>query len=629
MSVQLALGLPVEIFSQILQSGDAKTIYRSRLVSQVWRRTIDEDEAIWRSVALQWKIIPALDAQLPSAELDKTPLDARAQVASDSTLSGTAYFDELTSRKDLCDRYVRLCADWSLSEHHLRDSFVSGRMIIYGPMGTGQAWQSRTDLITTSRSGTLFMATGRHDDTFYWVREVSIKIAMENGITTKGLDYPPQAHVSRHRVDTRGGVHARLYGSTWCEIFVREDDGTCLDFWQRTEQGLVKSGSVKVCEDYLKGWKLAVHYPYCIAIPRITVSARIQRRDVFKIDMRTHENVASLLDGSISEWARVQSVDFDTEAKILVITYGDRVVVYSTEDWSVLSTDVCHPLSLSITKRPAQSGSGGVDLHASQVSVGTIHLPSVLAKGLALPQSSCTSLEVEWQKAQDLTAEQGSSFGESLENLIKCPLESKSEHLYHSSAPEVRTVHLDRHTDTLISVLWWGVTLVRPYSAIHGDHSTLNVAFLRCSAGATPIYLDTVKSSFGEGKFVQVMRHLPFSEGRETQHTFVIDLNDRRLDTAWQPTKHVFENVKAVHVARESFRHYDNDYSASDGDQYSEYVTDDLVDVHIDATTVYLLRCVSGLTYYDFGGRINVPKQAAEGGPARHIIGEDQRTRVY
>ncbi|PWN39624.1 hypothetical protein IE81DRAFT_15031 [Ceraceosorus guamensis] len=437
-------------------------------------------------------------------------------------------------------------------------------MIIYGPMATGQAFQSRTDL--------------------------------------------------------------RLYGNTWCEIFVREDDGTVLDFWQRTEQGLVKSGSVKVCEVYLPGWQVAVHYPYCIAIPRITVSARRPPRDVFKIDMRTHENIARLLDGSISEWDRVPSVDFDTEAKILVVAYMDRVVVYSTEDWSVLSSDVCHPLSLSITEHPAQLRSGGTNLHASQVSVGTIQLPFVLAKGLALPQHACTSLEVEWQKAQDLTAEQGSSFGETLENLIKCPLENKSGYLYHSSALEVRTVHLDRHTDTLISVFWWGVTLVRPYSAIHGDHSILNVAFLRYSAEATPIYLDTVKSSFGEGKFVQVMRHLPFSEGLETQHTFVIDLNDRRLDTAWQPTKHVFENVKAVHIARESFRDYDD---ASDGDQYAEYVTDDLLDVHIDATTVYLLRCVSGLTYYDFGGRTNVPKQAAEGGPTRHITGEDQRTRVY
>ncbi|CEH14799.1 F-BOX/LEUCINE RICH REPEAT PROTEIN [Ceraceosorus bombacis] len=133
--------LPAEIISKIIAFIGAKTILRARAVCHKWNHLIARSEQLWRVVAVEWGLIPHIDAPLPSPGTRQSQCDGQALLESSGFFSSFQFF------KSLCREYLALTNTWINPRlHHYLNDCKPGREDLLPRGGFGPRTDRRSDL---------------------------------------------------------------------------------------------------------------------------------------------------------------------------------------------------------------------------------------------------------------------------------------------------------------------------------------------------------------------------------------------------------------------------------------------------------------------------------------------------
>ncbi|CEH14818.1 WD40/YVTN repeat-like-containing domain [Ceraceosorus bombacis] len=517
------------------------------------RHWIVSDEHIWRNIAYAWGLLESPTSPVPTWKTEDMFL-GHAHATYDSLASATGYFDEVTTYESLCRHHARLTSAWDASS-----SFVEHLMAPpakrHHPSPTGllsnEEYLRDARITGTSRSGELYLAlfetraTGRH------VSRASITARGKFSGAVTARSQPLRVPSKIEMPDPVRLSHRQLE-DIFFEITERHtSDGRllqALEVWKNAGDHYEIVGELTLPTSSEAVTALGMRYPDCVAL------SYDGGGEYYCIawDLRNFETYPILV---LTECDEVSAIDFDRSANLLFVTDSQDVQIYSLVDGSLLASWVCLPLDFEVPSlgTPALEFEAPWYLQASQIWLGTTYLSH---SPITLPKVELTT---HWR---------------ALEQTALAPV-------------------------TLGRSYIWGITLLRPYSKMidpRGRH-LIRVAILHYHVFGESIR--DVKNVWfrhqatANSRICQVMSTEGTSSKRKKEHVFVIDLDSRRLDTHKTVREHPFEDVKVWHIQTRVFRRNDS--------RHTEFWSDRLLDLHLDATTLWTNHYNAGLEYIDIG----------------------------
>ncbi|CEH14795.1 F-box domain [Ceraceosorus bombacis] len=600
MASHLPPRLPVETFSLMLAHVDAKTVFRSRRVCRRWKELIDGSDPIWRSVAIQWgrqELASACPLKTwpdpnPNSDADKHHEYDEEDFAISSS---TGYFFSCPNAKELCRRYLDLTLAWR--NLHTADDPQSDEegWFVHGSVSLGRSdWEPRLVLM-----GSALGLTSRDDDelNMHTLRKVRTRSLIRSPRRTHAAvqnmthyhDDVPSAYGDKHEWHAKCIISASRSGDDEqysTSISIESD-------WPRTFSELPPKHTGELV------LHLRLRYPLCAAVMQRNVDPDGFEWYVVVWDICTRQIKASLCE---SRWTSINEVDLDSNCGVIFIASAG-VVAYNLVDGSAildLSSQPWDFADLAYMRTPTPRF--GPTLSGAQIHIGTAFIHSTFHRTCSHP------LAVRWCTVQQAGLKPGEGDGSTLLSHVRQwmhNVDSRAEDQIRSPLQ----VRLDTRTDTAAISYRWGVMLVRPYSKLgkENERHLVHVGLLhyvipdRCCPGGLSTYVSMDRMTISDGRILQsAKRFFPgmTGPGRVTD-LLLMDLNKYRLDPAWRPTNHPFENVECWHLEQQVCTTVNG-------------LKDRLVDMAIDASTVYTLRKASGLHFLDYGVAANLNAKRKE-----------------
>ncbi|CEH14792.1 hypothetical protein CBOM_02613 [Ceraceosorus bombacis] len=365
-----------------------------------------------------------------------------------------------------------------------------------------------------------------------------------------------------------------LYGGY--AVVSREGPGSSVQLWREARHTYEKVGDLDLAIHLETPCSIRLRFPTCVGVSKNRQFAHVHRLYKFTTwnaltrETRSTHRIPKALE-------RILDVDFAAEKGIIFVVSTKGSLVLSN-DAEILLDMICHPWRfIDIDLRSAPSLLDGCALRSSQIYVATAFIAD------QSPGIRHTPVTVRWRSAEEACFQPAYSARNSLFSYLTQYLGPAS-----GDVQEPLGVYVDIATDTLVQPFCWGLMLLRPYSEVRpeGNHELLRIGILHyhMPPPAKSSFVNHKSMSMSDSRVLQAMTQSPAKHHDHT-HLLIVDLKAHRLDPAWRPEKHVFEDVKVWHL---------------ENSRGGEVEGDELVDTCIDATTVYTSRKLSPVQYIDF-----------------------------
>ncbi|CEH14815.1 hypothetical protein CBOM_02634 [Ceraceosorus bombacis] len=358
---------------------------------------------------------------------------------------------------------------------------------------------------------------------------------------------------------------------------------------------------------------MLVRWPTCAVVLQtlpIEEEARPMSATICYWDLQTR---ATTRTSQVEVHGRVHMIEFDLEAKLLILALEEAVHIYSTNDDRLVSRTVCHPFEFRTKDLPVYKLSeafldhGSTILASSQIYVCTAFL---MDDKEGFKQ---TVIPLRWRAVEDTCLNPSCMRTDTLADFVRGYSLRPSGIVLQGSEMRPYNIQLDLASDTLITSFCWGVSLVRPFSWLSQPDllPQVQVALVhyRLLYRRSPHVDETVAhvcdSVFSQSRICQALHEGTDGDTTYT-HLVLIDLQHHRLNPLWQKKQsHFFEDVRLWHLeSRSETVEEVNDPSHPgfdlDGEQPWD-VVDRVRELYMDATTIYIWRAKTGLHYIDFG----------------------------
>ncbi|CEH14791.1 FBXW2 [Ceraceosorus bombacis] len=443
--------LPAELQVMVLIQLDPKTLFISRRVSQHWMKRINAYEEVWRALALQWRLIPRWTSPLPGSQragggsVSSYPNER----ACEAVLSVTGYFNNITSFRDLCDRYLRLTLAWkSATGPSITENGSDHPLVIRSQFGHLSRCKSSEEAEETfflqSTEGFFVLAADCRTLQMFQHRFKKDFAAQDDLLlysTLKLRTEDAQAHKWFAEVVMDAGfavVSSEKHG-----VFLFNLTTTTCHF-----EGALPLPTRFRATSYM-GTHLHLRYPSCLVFTW-SEEADTSVHHIHLFDVPTKTLCFSI---KVLGWCCDMAVN-DERTMIAAVHEPSGLAVYSTADGSVL-----------LNMMPNLNWSRRTGTRARMRGRGTTFGPSNVHIAFSTNRPRSCSVDTSateaanWRTVESICSRTGEYDGISAADFI-------TAYVYSEYLTGARKVYIDAHTDTLILLCLGHAILVRPCSAI-------------------------------------------------------------------------------------------------------------------------------------------------------------------